>query len=558
MFTICRTYLAWIPDGHFQLPAAATRTNAHRSQQLKAAVLILLAVCTLSTERASSQPLASSKDRFLGGSSNSAPSRFMPRYLNQVTPGNDGKWGSVSFSQGQYNWTNLDAIYDFAMQNGLLYKHHTLVWGSQQPGWIGALTDTAAQRSAVQDWISRVGQRYPKMNFVDVVNEPLHAPPPYMTALGGSGSTGWDWVIKAFQFARQYCAPGVKLLLNEYNVLGNNTSADNYLAIVNLLKDRNLIDGIGIQGHYFEFRSHIGATTGSYVYDLATIKANLAKFTATGLPVYITEFDIDEPVDSNQVAQYKIYFPILWNNPGVKGITFWGYIQDDVWASYPNTYLLDLTGRERPVVQWLRTFVNSPIPPILVSPVAQTGTIRNPLLVWQSSATATSYHVQVSNSTTFISILIDTTVADTTVQLAPLAASTRCFWRVSGVNQYGSSDFSAGAAFVTGDLISGVETTQHIPTDFSLSQNYPNPFNPATAISFQLPAPSGAEGSAVSFVKLTVSDILGREVATLVKEQRQAGTYTVHWNASGLPSGMYFYRLQAGDFLDTKKMILAK
>ena len=154
LFTICRTYLAGIPDGHFQLPAAAARTNPLHSQQLKAAVLILFAVCTLTTERASSQPLASSKDRFLGGSTNSTPSRFMPRYLNQVTPGNAGKWGSVSFSQGQYGWTNLDTIYNFATQNGLLYKHHNLVWGSQQPGWIGALTDTAAQRSAVQDWIT--------------------------------------------------------------------------------------------------------------------------------------------------------------------------------------------------------------------------------------------------------------------------------------------------------------------------------------------------------------------------------------------------------------------
>jgi hypothetical protein len=266
--------------------------------------------------------------------------------------------------------------------------------------------------------------------------------------------------------------------------------------------------------------------------------------------VYITEFDIDEPVDSNQVAQYKIYFPILWNNPGVKGITFWGYIQDDVWASYPNTYLLDATGRERPVVQWLRTFVNSPIPPILVSPVAQTGIIRNPLLVWQSSATATSYRVQVSNFTTFISMLIDTTVADTTLKLAPLAASTRCFWRVSGVNQNGASDFSAGASFVTGDLVSDVESTGVIPDQFSLSQNYPNPFNPTTAISFQL--------SAVSLVKLTVSDILGREIAALVNEQRPPGMYTVRWNASAVPSGVYFYRLQAGGFVETKKMILAK
>ncbi len=517
---------------------------------VKGLFALLITLAGLSPTHLDAQTVAAGKDRFLGAGTSSPVGRFFSRYWNQMTPGNAGKWGSVSFARGQYNWVNLDTIYNYATKSGLLYKHHTLVWGSQQPGWIASL-DSASQRAEVENWIKLVGQRYPKMDYVDVVNEPLHTPlPSYKNALGGDGGTGWDWVVKAFQFARQYCAQGVKLLLNEYNVLGNNTSADNYLAIINLLKDRNLIDGIGIQGHYFEFRSHIGATTGSYVYDLATIKANLAKFTATGLPVYITEFDIDEPVDSNQVAEYKIYFPVLWDNPGVKGITFWGYIEDDVWSSYPNTYLLDATGRERPVVQWLRTFVSSPIPPVLVSPLTGTGIIRNPLLVWQSSATATSYHVQVSTFSTFISVLIDTTVADTTMQLAPLAAGTRCFWRVSAVNQYGAGDFSAAAAFVVGDLISGMEAMLSVPSEFGLSQNYPNPFNPTTAISYQL--------SAVSFVSLKILDILGRDVATLVQEQRQPGFYTVRWDAAGLPSGVYFCRLQAGGFVDTKKMILAK
>jgi GH35 family endo-1,4-beta-xylanase len=557
LFGIWRRNRSAIRDGHFQLSVALTNVNAHRAGRLKTAVLIVLAVCALTTDRILSQPLSNNKDKFLGCGTSSPPSRFLNFYWNQVTPGNAGKWGSVSFAQGQYTWTNLDTIYNFAVQNGLLYKHHTLVWGSQQPGWIAALADTAAQRSAVQDWISRVGQRYPKMNFVDVVNEPLHAPPPYMTALGGSGSTGWDWVIKAFQFARQYCAPGVKLLLNEYNVLGSTTSADNYLTIINLLKDRNLIDGIGIQGHYFEFRSHIGATTGSYVYDLNTIKSNLNRFTATGLPVYITEFDIDEPVDSNQVAEYKIYFPILWSNPGVKGITFWGYIQDDVWSSYPNTYLLDYTGRGRPAMQWLRTYVYSPLPPIPIAPFSQIGN-RNPALVWQSAATATSYHVQVSTFSTFNSFLVDTTVTDTALQLAPLAAGTRHFWRVSGLNQFGEGDYSTVTVFTTGDLISGVEATQRIPTEFGLSQNYPNPFNPTTSFEFQV--------ASSEFVSLKVLDVLGREVATLVNGNRQPGTYTVRWDATAYPSGVYFYRLQAGNastssargFVETKKMILAK
>jgi endo-1,4-beta-xylanase len=536
--------------GHRRLPRISRYTRSRIAGQWTTVAMILLLFFSLGSPSAVAQQLSTNKNKFLGAGTSSYIWRNLYQYWNQVTPGNDGKWGSVSYAQGQYNWTNLDAIYSYATNLGLLYKHHTLVWGSQQPGWISGL-DTASQRVAVEDWIRRVGQRYPKMNFVDVVNEPLHTPlPSYKTALGGDGVTGWDWVITAFRWARQYCDSSVKLILNEYNVLGSTTSATNFLTIINLLKDRHLIDGIGVQGHYFEFRSHIGATVGTYVYDLNTIKSNLNRLTATGLPVYITEFDVDEPVDSNQIAQYKTYFPILWSNPGVKGITFWGYIANDVWSSFPNTYLLYADGRERSVMQWLRTYVMSPQPPTLLSPVTQIGIVRNPLLVWQSSVTASSYHVQVSDNATFVGFVADTTISDTTLQLSPLAANTRYYWRVTAGNSYGSSDYSTAAGFVTGDLISGIATASALPDHFSLSQNYPNPFNPTTSLEFWV--------SSFGFVSLKVLDVLGREVAVLVHESRQPGTYNVRWNASALPSGVYFCRMQAGGFVETKKMILAK
>lgn len=88
------------------------------------------------------------------------------------------------------------------------------------------------------------------------------------------------------------------------------------------------------------------------------------------------------------------------------------------------------------------------------------------------------------------------------------------------------------------------------PTSFHLAQNYPNPFNPTTAISYQL--------SAVSFVTLKVFDVLGREVAVLVNEVRQPGVYTVRWDASSFPSGVYLYRLEAGDFRAARKLMLLK
>lgn len=88
------------------------------------------------------------------------------------------------------------------------------------------------------------------------------------------------------------------------------------------------------------------------------------------------------------------------------------------------------------------------------------------------------------------------------------------------------------------------------PTRFALLQNYPNPFNPETVISYEL-----IKNSAVS---LKVFDVLGRNVETLVDESKPIGQHSVRFNASRLTSGVYFYRLQAGDYIETKKMLLMK
>ncbi len=94
------------------------------------------------------------------------------------------------------------------------------------------------------------------------------------------------------------------------------------------------------------------------------------------------------------------------------------------------------------------------------------------------------------------------------------------------------------------------QTSTEIPASFSLSQNYPNPFNPMTKIKFQM--------SNESFANLIIYDVLGNEVATLVNQQLQPGTYEVEWNASAYPSGVYFYRLETESFVETKRMVLIK
>ncbi len=100
-------------------------------------------------------------------------------------------------------------------------------------------------------------------------------------------------------------------------------------------------------------------------------------------------------------------------------------------------------------------------------------------------------------------------------------------------------------------LITGVTTTNLHHRTFTLSQNYPNPFNPTTTISFYLPSRS--------VVSLKIFDILGREIATIVNsEAMSAGNYSRQWNAARVSSGLYFYRLQAGVFTETKKLLLLR
>ena len=89
-----------------------------------------------------------------------------------------------------------------------------------------------------------------------------------------------------------------------------------------------------------------------------------------------------------------------------------------------------------------------------------------------------------------------------------------------------------------------------IPTEYDLLQNYPNPFNPTTQLKFDIPKHG--------FVSLKVYDVLGKEVANLVNEVKAAGSYTVEFNGASLSSGIYYYRIESGSFVNVKKMVLIK
>jgi hypothetical protein len=119
---------------------------------------------------------------------------------------------------------------------------------------------------------------------------------------------------------------------------------------------------------------------------------------------------------------------------------------------------------------------------------------------------------------------------------------------------------------VVTDVENEKEKIVNHPTDFVLEQNYPNPFNPVTKIKFTIPqnppespfTKGGSGDSRGGLVTLKVYDVLGKEVATLVNEEKAAGSYEVDFNANGLSSGVYFYQLRSGNFIQTNKMILLR
>jgi len=123
------------------------------------------------------------------------------------------------------------------------------------------------------------------------------------------------------------------------------------------------------------------------------------------------------------------------------------------------------------------------------------------------------------------------------------------YWRVKVRNSQNETGWSVTWWFVYYADATKVSDSKII-SEYSLFQNYPNPFNPTTTINFTIPK--------TSFVTLKVYDLLGKEIATLVNEEKHAGSYNIEFNGKDLPSGIYLYRIYAGEYIQTKKMILMK
>lgn len=283
-----------------------------------------------SSSRSSSS--AASTKKFIGNITTSGAVRSdFTRYWNQITPENEGKWGSVEGTRDVYNWAPVDRIYAYARANNIPVKAHTFVWGAQSPSWINNLSasETAAE---IEEWIRDYCARYPDTAMIDVVNEAVvgHQPAGYAQKAFGN-----NWIQRVFQLARQYC-PNSILILNDYNNI--RWQHNEFIALAKA--QGNYIDAVGLQAHELK-----GLTAAQ----VQTAIDNI--WNQVGKPIYISEYDIGDTNDQVQLQNFQAHFPVFWNHPHVKGITIWGYVNGRTWIE--GSGLIQDNGTPRPAMTWL-------------------------------------------------------------------------------------------------------------------------------------------------------------------------------------------------------------
>jgi photosystem II stability/assembly factor-like uncharacterized protein len=202
---------------------------------------------------------------------------------------------------------------------------------------------------------------------------------------------------------------------------------------------------------------------------------------------------------------------------------------------------------------WSFRAVLAPAAPNLVAPINNSN-ISNliPLFDWDTVTSASTFRIVISSDSLFASSVVDSSGILLTKYQIPagkLQYGNKYYWRVNASNPYFTGPWSQVWNFQA--LITGIGNTPgDIPNVFKLYDNYPNPFNPVTKIKFDLPENA--------FVKISIYDITGREVSNILKREVNAGSYEVQFNAGNLSSGTYFYRIEAGNFTEVKRMVLIK
>jgi GH35 family endo-1,4-beta-xylanase len=251
------------------------------------------------------------------------------RHFNYLTAEWEMKWDPVQKVQGVYDFSGADRIVAFAESRGMRVKGHALVWHVATPAWVGALSPPEL-RIAFEDHIRTVAGRYRGRLWAwDVVNEAIDDSRPGLRSTVFSRGLGDGYVAEAFRLARK-ADPEAQLVYNDYGAEGLNRKSTDLYELVKDLRQRGLVDGVGLQ-------MHLSAASFPAVSDVA---ANIGRLAALGLQVNISEMDVrvrDVPGDAaaKLQRQRQVYHDVVaacLAQPRCEAVTFWGFTDAHSWV----------------------------------------------------------------------------------------------------------------------------------------------------------------------------------------------------------------------------------
>jgi endo-1,4-beta-xylanase len=269
------------------------------------------------------------------------------REFNYVTAENEMKWSLTQPERGRFTYERGDEIVDFAVQNQMKVKGHTLVWYNQLPGWVDAITSVDELRSVMVDHITQVMTHYKgKLIAWDVVNE---AWVDWGTELRDNvflRVLGPGYIDEAFQAARA-ADPDAILYYNDYGTEGLSAKANSVYEMVRSMKERGIpIDGVGMQMH---------TRNGNAYPSVAEFSENIRRIAALGLEVVISEIDVvtcgAEPLADRLAGQRTRYHDLVWaclEHPACKAVTVWGVSDRYSWLNYAGDEVTGCSGGEAP------------------------------------------------------------------------------------------------------------------------------------------------------------------------------------------------------------------
>jgi GH35 family endo-1,4-beta-xylanase len=318
-------------------------------------------IITVGTKDVTTMGLSAGKGKYLANILQLTVPANYDMYWNGATSENNCKWGLMEETRGVTTYENADKAYNYAKDRNMLFRYHAAVWASQFPQWLLTLSTEEAKAEVVKR-LKMIAERYPLADQIDLLNEQLanHQKDnqKFRELFGGPGTKPEDygWQIWLFEQGRKYL-PNIKLVLNDYGLEGDTKAIKSQLELFKVLRDRGLVDGFGTQAHAF----NVDRPTAD------TIKSSLNLMATSGLPIYVTELDMNgglkgrQPAnDSLQLISFKKAFPAFWEHPAVAGITLWGYVQNTTWMT--GTGIVSKEGVENPSMLWLKSYLaNRPI-----------------------------------------------------------------------------------------------------------------------------------------------------------------------------------------------------